>query len=268
MLKIRREQIEVFEQAAIRNFEDRMVNHLREFTPRHFRILQEEDIRRVIRFGMERAQNHDLTSERSVRLYVEMMFMLGSHFDTDPQVPWAAEILNDKSIPDEVTRVDRLNDRAWDYVDHILLDYRRVEGTTADHTRLIKELRKLRQGRDEILSPAGISEFYRDVLARLRQIFPNKYEYVGELSLRRLIQRGITSARNHRITAERGVTMIIAMMFVLGAGFDSDPLAPWASVVLRDPNIADESERANRLYAEAISTLRQWWGTEITENES
>lgn len=267
MLKIRKEQIEVFEQAAVRNFEDRMVNHLREFTPRHFRILQETDIRRVVRYGMERAQSHNLTSERSVRLYIEMMFMLGSHFDTDPQAPWAAEILSDRDITDEVARVDRLNDKAWDYVEHILLDYRSIEGT-ADQSRLIRELRRIRQVRDEVLLPPAIPEFYRNTLTRLGEIFPNKYEYVGELNLRRLIQRGIMSAQSHRITTERGVVTFIAMMFVLGSGFDSDPLAPWASAILRDLSITSESERVNRLYAGAISTLRQWWGTEITESEN
>lgn len=267
MLKIRREQIEVFEQVAARNFEDRMVNHLREFTPRHFRILQEADIRRVIRYGMERAQSHDLTSERNVRLYIEMMFMLGGHFDADPQLPWAAEILSDREITDEVVRVDRLNEKAWDYVDHVLLDYRSVEGT-ADNSRLIGELRKIRQVRDEVLSPPDVPEFYRNTLTRLGEIFPHKCEYVGELSLRRLIQRGITSAQNHRIAKERGIVIFIAMMFVLGGGFDSDPLVPWASAILRNPNITDETEKANRLYAGAISTLRQWWGTEITDGEN
>ncbi|MGH9902620.1 MAG: hypothetical protein ACRD68_12505, partial [Pyrinomonadaceae bacterium] len=81
MLKIRKVQMQTFEQAAVRSFEDRMIEHLREFTPRHFKILKEAEMRKVVRFGMERAPAYGLTSERSIRYFVELMLMLGSHFN-------------------------------------------------------------------------------------------------------------------------------------------------------------------------------------------
>jgi hypothetical protein len=45
------------------------------------------------------------------------MFLLGSGFDKDPQFPWAENVLNDKSIPDESTRVDRLYKEAMTFME-------------------------------------------------------------------------------------------------------------------------------------------------------
>jgi len=48
-------------------------------------------------------------------------------------------------------------------------------------------------------------------------------------------------------------------MFVLGSGFDADPLLPWASAILKDESITDQNERVNRLHAGAVACLKQWW---------
>lgn len=95
MLIIRKETMEVFEEALLRNFEDEMVQHIKQFTPRHSEIIGEQCVRQVAKMGIERARQYGLTNRGPVRFYIELMFMLGSNFDTDPQYPWAGEILND-----------------------------------------------------------------------------------------------------------------------------------------------------------------------------
>ncbi len=95
MLKIRAEQIEVFEQAAIRNFIERMVVYMQETFPKHYEILGRDKVRDLVRYGIEQAKAHELTAERSIRLYTTLMLMFGSRFDADPQYPWADEILDD-----------------------------------------------------------------------------------------------------------------------------------------------------------------------------
>lgn len=257
MLKIRSEQFEVFERAALRSFEDRMVEHLRGFAPSHFKILSEEEIRACVREGMKRAPSHGLTSERSIRIYVQTMFMLGSKFDTDPQYPWAAEILGEAETPEE-ERCDRLHDKSWEYAAQVAEDYRDFD-PEAEHSRFMRELLDLRHESKETLALSELSRFSGRTLARLQSLFPHKCEYVGELSLRRLIQRGVQMARGHSITTERGTLLFIMLMFVLGGGFDTDPQLPWASVVLKDEALTDQNERVNRLYAAALDCLRRWW---------
>ncbi len=257
-LKIRSEQVQVFEQAAVRNFEDRMIEHLKEFVPKHFKMLEEADFREIIQYGWERAKSYRLTSERSVRIYIQLVLMLGSGFDADPQIPWAAEILNDESGPDETERIDRLHDKAWDYADHVALDYGEAEGDV-DSSRFVEKIRQIRRERNEILLSSDVPEFYKRMILEIKQTFPKKCAYIGELALRRLIQHAIETAKSYGITTERGVVLFSSMMFVLGSGFDTDPRLPWASAILNDSAIADQSKRVDQLLAGAVECLKRWW---------
>lgn len=83
MLVIRTEQMEVLEAAAMRAFEDRTYKHLQRYFPRHCMLLGEEQMRRVIQQGWQKAKSYDLTAECCVRSYIELMCLLGSGFDTD-----------------------------------------------------------------------------------------------------------------------------------------------------------------------------------------
>jgi hypothetical protein len=251
MLKIRPEQVEVFEAAALKRFEDRMVEHLREFSPKHAQVLDEEQLRSVVRYAIERAESHGLTSERSIRIYTETMLMLGGNFDVDPQYPWAGEILS-RTEEDQVTRIDGIFDKAWDYADHVLADFKRLE-QEPHKALLMDELGSLRKGSSEPLAAPGMSRFYEGTITRLDKLFPEKCKYLGELSLRRLINRGLELASSYGFSSERDVSIFVVMMFVLGTGFDKDPLLPWASKILRD------GQGTDRLYAEAIAVLQRWW---------
>jgi hypothetical protein len=46
------------------------------------------------------AYKYNLLSEPEMLLYVVLMFIMGSGFDSDPQFPWAKNILDDNSIQD------------------------------------------------------------------------------------------------------------------------------------------------------------------------
>jgi len=258
MLTIRETQMRAFEAAAIRAFEDRTYKHLQKYFPGHCLLLGEEQMRRVIQQGWQKAKSHDLTAECCVRSYIEFMCRLGSEFDSDPLLPWAMEILNDKTTLDQVERGDRLYDKAWDYIDHIARDYRDATGqpTTA---RFVGELRRLRHERDDVLAPGAIPSFSRDLIERIENIFPAKCRYVGEERVSELIPRGIETARAYGITTERGVMLFTVLMFVLGNGFADDLLLPWASATLNDKGITNQIDRVDRLYVEGVGFLKRWW---------
>ncbi|MEJ7618484.1 MAG: hypothetical protein WKF30_16305 [Pyrinomonadaceae bacterium] len=187
---IRKEQLDTFRETALRAFEDRTYIHLLEYFPRHCALLGEEQMRRVIWHGWRKAQTYDLTAECCVRSYIDFMCLLGGEFDTDPLLPWAAEILNDKSTSDQVARGDRLYDRAWVYINHIIPDYRDAAGqpTTA---RFVGELRKLRDLPDDPLTPDSIPQFSRSLMRWIESAFPAKYRYVGAGAVSRLVHAGI-----------------------------------------------------------------------------
>lgn len=259
MLKIRPAQMEALAHAALRNFEDRMLAHLRRCGPGLFRILTEGEVREVVRYGRARARAHGLTSERSVRLYVEVMLTLGSNFDADPQFPWAAEILADGAAPDEAARIDRLSDKAWDYADAVRSDYVSLLGG-GRRSRPARELRELRRAPPG--APAGplLPELYQRALPRLERMLPRKYEYVGEVGLRRLVARAVETAAGYGLDAPRDALLFVELMFVLGGGFDADPLLPWASAALKETYAAGRRERVERLSAGALDCLARWSG--------
>jgi len=255
-MKIRAEQMETFEEAALRSFENRMVAHLQNFAPNHSKILTEDEMRVVIRHGMKQAECHQFTSERSLRIYIELMLMLGSSFDTDPQLAWAAELLNDETIKGEVERIDRLQQKAWDYVEQVLPDFGGAEGE-ASAKSFIEQIRQLRHTRNENLIQSEVPEFYQRVIAQLKQTLPRKCELLSEQGLRRLINRGMGLASSYNITTERGYAFFVAAMFMLGSGFDKDPQLPWAERVLQDLSITDQNERVDLLFAGAIDCLKR-----------
>jgi hypothetical protein len=109
---IRREQMQALGQAALRAFEDEMVVHLADFSPPLFRAVKEDQLRIAIRLGIARAGEYGITFRGPIRLYLELMLLFGSHFDTDPQYPWATEILKDQAHGLQMQRAERLRKRA------------------------------------------------------------------------------------------------------------------------------------------------------------
>jgi len=94
-----------------------MVEHLKKFFPKYYEIYGEPLIRQVIQYGIERAELYGFLTKRDTPLYIDLMLLLGSHFDQDFQYPWAIEILDDESIANPIEKADRLYDRALKYLD-------------------------------------------------------------------------------------------------------------------------------------------------------
>jgi len=107
-MRLRKEQIEAFSAAARQEFEDRMVEHLNEFFPRHCKAMGEEGVRQEIRHGVARARTYEITSQRDVCKYIDLAFVYGRDFDTNPKLPWAGRILNDPSFINASERTSEL----------------------------------------------------------------------------------------------------------------------------------------------------------------
>ena len=248
----------IFDETAFRRFEDRTYAHLKKYFPRHCRLLREPRVRLVIRRGWQKAGHYGLTDERCARSYVECMCLLGSGFDTDVLLPWAAEILHDRVTSNALARADRLHGRVWDYIDHVARDYRDAAGqpTTA---RFVEEIRTLRRENLQSVPDHGFPEFAHSLARRLERIFPAKCGYVGQERVYRLISHARAKARRYGVTSERGVILFAGEMFVLGGGFDVDPLLPWASRALNESRITDPAKRVEHLLSASVTALRQWW---------
>ena len=243
MLYIRRQQIEVFERAALRRFEDEMVAHSKEFSPRLCEVIGEEQLRVALRQAMNRAGTYGFTYRGSIRLFIELMFLCGSDFDNDPQYPALADILN--ASGDQMQRAEQIYEGILDY-------QKKVSGPDAENTR--KALGAL-----SIFARMPVTfssnDFVSGMLQEMTDAFPQKVAYIGDEALTALIYEGRAEARRYRFPTVRGETLVVVLMFAFGHGCTNDPLYPWIARTLKDERIIDPAARAERLEKKALTWL-------------
>lgn len=243
MLKVRPAQMTSFDEAAWRRFEDEMVAHSKEFTPRLCEVLGDDQLRVALRRAITRARDYGFTYRGPIRLYVEMMFLFGSAFDSDPQYPWAARILHGSE--EQMVRADRLCEAVLDY-------QAKVSGPEAANTRrALADLRLMAR------EPLAIEphDFDAGMRREMHRVFPEKATYIGEPGLTALIHEGRAEGRKHRFPAPRGEAMLVTLMFAFGHGCSRDPLYPWITRTLTDDRIVGPAARAERLERKAGTWL-------------
>lgn len=245
MLKVRPAQIKVFEGAALRQFEDEMVQHLAKFAPKHCQVIGEPAVRKAIQLGVRRAAKYGLTDRGPVRFYIELMFMFGSDFDTDPQVPWAMAVLKDPALTDQIAKADRLYEQAMDCVE-------KVAGPEYEYAK--RALRAARGVTFEQL-PLPDRNFQAAMFSQLKEIHPQKVHYLGERRTKELIAYGQRLPQKLLLAPERGAALCVGAMFALGHGFGDDPLLPWISHTITNPAITDPATRSKRMYSRIMTYL-------------
>ena len=109
MLTIRKEQLRVFEHAAMANFVERMVAHLRRVFPDWAAEMTDDACRAFVRSGVASAASHGITIELHVARYLHVMQALGKDFDQSPEHAWAANILERAELT-SLEKLDRLSD--------------------------------------------------------------------------------------------------------------------------------------------------------------
>jgi hypothetical protein len=245
MLIIRHGQMDNLRKEMMRTFVEEMVLHLHQFAPRHCQVIGDEMVRKTIQVGLENADAYGFNDRGPLRYYLEMMFMFGSAFDTDPQMPWAAESLKGEPHMDQFDRSMRLYENTTAYLE-------RVAGPENIYT--VRALRRLADLAGQELPPRA-TDFQEVMLSHLEAAYPEKCAYVGEDALMTLIDEGVEGAKEMSFSSVRGMALFVVLMFALGHGFADDPLFPWISKSLTDPRITDPGERAMRLEAKALTYL-------------
>lgn len=245
MLVIRTEQMESFKKAALLSFEDQMVTHLAEFSPPLYKTVGEEQMRKVIQLGMNQAARYGFTYRGPIRLYLELMLLFGSYFDSDPQYPWATEILTNQEAGSQMQRAEWLYEKTMDY-------RQKVAGPEDAYT--LEALKKIAIfARNPISMPAD--NFLPAIQREIALIYPQKAAYVGDAGLEKLIRKGMGGARRQQFVTVRGMTLVVVLMLAFGHGCGADPLYPWIARTLQNEAIIDSAARAERLEKKALTWL-------------
>jgi len=270
MLVMRKSQMETFEHLAVKRFEQGLHDHLRNFFPRHVAVLGQAWLSRMVRYSVQRAESRCLETERGIYLYVALMFMLGSRFDEDPQFPWAlretetaapvsppsqavsaavakaGETVSgqEDAMPQETAgaRIERIYGQAMVFLD---------QAVGPDNALLQQSLNLFRQLQAFDSLPDTPSIGHR-LLLSLQMLAPEKYRLLGEKPLRQTIRHGYENAKRHGLGNERDIMHYLALVFLLGSGFDNDPLYPWAATVLKE---AEPAQKGAALREAALKYL-------------
>ena len=229
----------------MRHFESSMVEHVRTYFPNHYRIAGDDGTRDVVRYAVERAASHGHDTQRGVCFYLNVMLILGSNFDTDPQIPWAVEILTDE-VPEPEYRIEKLADTAVEW-------FSGIAGPQNRH--LNHSLLTVYRDSEKIFSAPRSGALEEHLLRVLDWISSNKYDAVGEDRLRKLIAAGLADAESYGLASDFGATVYVAFMFMLGRDFVTDPLHAWARDILSEPEPTAPDERAGRLHAGGMAQL-------------
>jgi hypothetical protein len=250
MLVIRDKQMTVLQQDVVERFEQSLAAHLMHFAPRESRALGRNRLLTVVRLGRQRTEQYELANRESIRLYIELMFLLGSGFSTDPQYPWAAEALGTSwGTADEGERANTLHTGAIRYL-HSVFGPKR-EYVSSALTRLLEH----RPG--DLLGAGHLPE---SLIERLSLIFPEKCAYIGQDGMQMLIYAASAAAEKHGLMGAQAAVLFTILMFVFGHEADRDPVNPWVEQVLRETAFMEPSIRIERLEHKIWEELRDGMG--------
>lgn len=250
MLVIRPEQMDVFRRQARLAFEREMLAHLQAFSPPLYEVTGPEQMLKVVRFGIDAAAAHGITFRGPVRLYLELMLLFGSRFDTDPQYPWVAEILGDGNRATQMQRANALYKKT--------LDYRREVVGWEDAHATAAYGRVAQMAERPVVVP--LEELAFALLREIKDLYPEKAAYLGDAALTALIAAGHDAADKHGLSTVRGIRVTVGMMLLLGHGCLDDLLYPWISRTLNNETISDPEDRAGHLQRRALV----WMGRVLT----
>ncbi len=243
MLQIRKEQMKAFENAALKRFEDKMTAHSMTFTPRLSKVLGEKQIRKAVQQAMRRAARYGFTNQGPMQLYIELMYICGSDFDTDPQYPTLGKVLNEQG--DQMERADRIYRGLMDYIE-------KVSGYGA--VFVTEALEALADFVGQPL-PFGPNDFEEGLVREMQRLFPRKADYIGVSGINGLIRESIIEARQYEFPPFRGAALLVILKFAFGHGCTDDLLYPWIFRTIHDRRIGAPEIRARQLEKKSITWL-------------
>lgn len=243
---IRSAQIELFDNADTPHFTSKLTAHIRDDFPQHSAVLGDEGVREVVRYGMAQSKTHQFTQQSTVSLFTDLTLLLGRHFDTDPQIPWASWMLSADAALPELERGQRLHTAATAYLNEVSGPAN--EFIDAAQSRLLNEPVQI--------NATSSAAFGKDVSQRLDRVWPEKNRQLTEESRSALIRDAVAKARLYKIESQTGALMCIVMMFLLGSGFDKDPMFAWAQKILSSD--LERDAKLQQLHQASMTCLRQW----------
>lgn len=179
MLRIRKEQLsDIRRLLTLTQFEDEMVSHFRSLAPRRCELFGDAGLRRAIRFGCSCAGQYGFTKRGPVRLVVELAFMHGSFFGTDPLHDWGDTLRTSVGDPNEMARAEHLRQRALNYSDVVL---------GANGIAIRRAIHRFHSCEPWNPPATGVN-LEEQIVATMRDVYPERWSHLGEPRLRAFVR--------------------------------------------------------------------------------
>lgn len=245
-MRIRAEQIAVFERASQAERERRLLAGVLQEFP-HLRLWHSAPaLTALVRLALEKSARHGLDAAADVQRYLNLMALLGSHWELDPQAGWAAGAV----APHEDTSASQRIEQLWAQAQ---VWRERVHGP--QDALYLEALRSFCGASVEALC-MNPSRSQRDLLLQLAQLYPRKYSEVGEQALCELTRLAVEACKPYQLLDRWAVVLVAQLMFLLGAGFLGDPLHAWASEALNASAGESVDRRLALLFAAAVDGMK------------
>ena len=101
----------MLEDAALADFERRAVEHLHRTLPAQCAALGRPAVRDSVRDAIAKARGYGIKSEADVLSYLNLMYLLGFDFESQPRFAWANELLQATDVQ-AASRLTLLRNRA------------------------------------------------------------------------------------------------------------------------------------------------------------
>ena len=102
MLRIRPEQIKALDAAMRERYIEKAIEHLRELFPKEVKELGDDKARALVEEGIDRAAAYNITAEREVTLFIDLMVAIGPDFDSRQRYKaWMPGILANPDLPQQ-----------------------------------------------------------------------------------------------------------------------------------------------------------------------
>jgi hypothetical protein len=98
MLKISQDQMRSYRDERVSDSRARLTAELRKRLPRETARFSDSDMSRLCDLGLDRARAYGIGTEYNVYRFLCCMLLYRGNFDTDPNLPWTREILDDKAM--------------------------------------------------------------------------------------------------------------------------------------------------------------------------
>ncbi len=114
----------------------------------------------------------------------------------------------------------------------------------------------IRREQMDVFSAQSRLLFERRLTSHFVATYPRETSQAGgPAQIRRVVEEGVKRAASFGFEAADELTLFVALLFMLGCDFDSDPQLPWVRALLSEGHPQNSRQRIEALYDAAVDYL-------------